>query len=933
MKNKWNKVLAFLLLPCILLFSTLPVQAASSQKLIINSEKEWLAFAENCRTDAYSVGLTVTLANDLDLANEKNVSVPIFCGTFEGNDHTIRGVRFTTNADQQGLFRVVGQEGKILNLQVEAVMDESEKVSQAGAIVGTNQGLIDGCKSFGSLSGHTNIGGIAGVNEETGQIRNSVSAVQVQGTYMIGGIAGTNHGTIESCRNEGIINSTPVGRSTSIGGIAGQNKEIILNCMNNGTVGYQHTGYNIGGITGLSQGFVQNCTNNASVFGRRDVGGIVGQMEPSYRLEYGQNAMELLKQSGSGFSQDLDNTISDVETAVQNGASGLNDVLGQLNEFSNQLSNDASNLFANMTWVSDAEGYLEGIRNEVQYIKDNLPFPQNTDEVVADIEGILDRFDTEEPEAWPGLMEELSGKLAELFEKLDGYAWLGDSLQTISNHFGNLNTTVVSGIRQFGQDSTNLLTTAAEKIGQIREDTAAYIKNIEQDMSVVRESAAQAESGLAGLYDSLDKVLAGKESSTEDISEYIENQADGMIVSCKNAGVVSGDYSTGGVLGNLSKELSLDQETDPLPNADDVLFTDTTLFVRATVYNCENADEVSAKYDYAGGIVGYGNRGAILNCKNGGNVSAGQNYAGGIAGSHRGMIREGYSIGRFSAERFVGGIAGEAKQVENCAAIPQIASDIGYVGAIAGKMTDSGEGNIFVSDTLGGIDNISYEGVAQNISYTDLMQRTGAPELFKTLQIRFYVDDELIDTVQLPYGGKISQMPVVETKENKYWKWDSFENETVTYNQKVSGEWCNFISTLASSKEDPLFLVEGVFDENAKLEVTERPEESALASYSLTVLDCGENKLTVRFRAEGEGSLYLLDENGKKAVSYERDGKYIVFEMNNGGSFVLEEKTEASMSLFWILGAVVLFLAAAVIIVLCLRKKHHKKKGKHLQVK
>lgn len=471
MKNKLNRLLALFLLSCMLMGMT-PIFAASAQEIVIDSKEDWIIFVENCRTDSYSAGLTVTLAADVDLTGEKAVSVPIFCGTFQGKNHKVSGVKFTTNADHQGLFRVVGKEGKIFNLQVEAALDETDKVSQTGVVAGVNHGLIEGCKASGNLSAYTDIGGIAGINEKTGVIRNSSSFVAMQGTYKVGGISGINLGIIESCKNEGTINALPVNLSTSIGGIAGQNKDTILGCTNNGAVGYQHTGYNVGGIAGLSQGFIQNCTNNASVNGRRDVGGIVGQMEPSYRLEYGQNAMELLKQSGSEFSQALNTTIGDLKTAVQNGASGLNNVLTELNDFADQLSGDVSALYANLNWVSDAKGYLESIRKEVQYIKDNLPFPQHTADTIADIEEILDLFDKEEPSAWPKLIEELAKKLTELFEKLDGYAWVGDSIQKITDAFKSLHTTVVTGIRQFGEDSTNLLTNAAEKLkkfGKIRQ--------------------------------------------------------------------------------------------------------------------------------------------------------------------------------------------------------------------------------------------------------------------------------------------------------------------------------------------------------------------------------------------------------------------------------------------------------------------------------
>ena len=64
------------------------------------------------------------------------------------------------------------------------------------------------------------------------------------------------------------------------GGIVGFSKGVVSGCVNRGTVGYPHFGYNVGGIAGRQSGYLTGCENRGEIHGRKDVGGIVGQMEP-----------------------------------------------------------------------------------------------------------------------------------------------------------------------------------------------------------------------------------------------------------------------------------------------------------------------------------------------------------------------------------------------------------------------------------------------------------------------------------------------------------------------------------------------------------------------------------------------------------------------------------------------------------------------------
>ena len=97
----------------------------------------------------------------------------------------------------------------------------------------------------------------------------------------VGGIAGQNLGTLDRCINTGALNSDPDQEiPTSVGGIAGLSRGTIQSCSNSGEIGYQHLGYNMGGIVGLQSGSILQCSNTGQVWGRKDVGGIVGQFAP-----------------------------------------------------------------------------------------------------------------------------------------------------------------------------------------------------------------------------------------------------------------------------------------------------------------------------------------------------------------------------------------------------------------------------------------------------------------------------------------------------------------------------------------------------------------------------------------------------------------------------------------------------------------------------
>ena len=83
--------------------------------------------------------------------------------------------------------------------------------------------------------------------------------------------------------------------SFDTGGIAGYNAGTIRGSENRAIVGYQHVGYNVGGIAGRSCGYITDCENSGAVYGRKDVGGICGQMEPYVEMQLSESTLSKLQ--------------------------------------------------------------------------------------------------------------------------------------------------------------------------------------------------------------------------------------------------------------------------------------------------------------------------------------------------------------------------------------------------------------------------------------------------------------------------------------------------------------------------------------------------------------------------------------------------------------------------------------------------------------
>lgn len=412
---------------------TLPA-AAASDTVTIATVQDFTNFSKQCTRDTWSQGITVELTADLDLSGSDFTPVPIFQGTFHGNGHTISGLSFDKKGSKVGLFRTLTASAVVEDLTVEGTLAPQGSAGQAGLLAGENYGTVNRCAAQGSVTGQEDIGGLVGLNGEGGLLSACSSAADVTGVTNVGGITGQNLGTVENCSNTGSLNTeadqdTP----TSVGGIAGLSRGTIRGCTNSGPVGYQHVGYNMGGIAGLQSGEISNCRNTAPIQGRKDVGGIVGQFEPSTSFTYGISPSQQLTDSLTALFDQLDlftTQINDMVTRGVGDAQAIHDSLSAIQDRTHAAGTEGHEDFQNMS--DQLYQHTTAISDSLDALREDLD--QFSDEGNTQIQEALDQSNQ-----LMNLLEDLmaqadSGVSASIQAMEDTVASIRDQLKLISAH-------------------------------------------------------------------------------------------------------------------------------------------------------------------------------------------------------------------------------------------------------------------------------------------------------------------------------------------------------------------------------------------------------------------------------------------------------------------------------------------------------------------
>lgn len=419
--NRTKRIPA-LLLAAALLFSLLP-PAGAAGTVSIATLSDFQEFARSCTKDTWSVGVTVELTADLDLSGADFSPIPIFQGTFRGDGHTITGLSFSDKGSKVGLFRTLTESALVEDLIVEGTLSPGGTAGQVGLIAGENSGTVRDCTAKGSVSGQADVGGVVGLNTETGTVDSCTNQASVSAPSNAGGIAGQSLGVLTSCTNTGAVNTNPNEEAPSnSGGIAGLSRGTISNCSNAGTVGYQHLGYNTGGIAGLQSGYISQCTNTGSILGRKDVGGIVGQFEPSVEVRYGPSPTDSLNSSlDTLFSamEDFGDQISVIAGRGIEDVQAIQEAVGGLRDRVDEAGKEGLDDYQAMTDALDKEitalgTVLDGLRSHVDTFSDTAwteldTLLEQTDALRRSVDDLLDSTDSALSKAAAALEDAIDG--------------------------------------------------------------------------------------------------------------------------------------------------------------------------------------------------------------------------------------------------------------------------------------------------------------------------------------------------------------------------------------------------------------------------------------------------------------------------------------------------------------------------------------------
>lgn len=606
--------LAAALLAALMLLACLPVTQADAagNTIHISSEAELRDLAASCALDTWSRDKNVVLDSDLTLADPSFLPIPTFGGSFDGQGHTIHNVSITDSLSPAGLFGVVQAGGSVRSLHVVGTVTPSGDGRSVGGIAGENNGAIEKCSFTGTVSGQVYVGGIAGHTGASGSILACETRGAVIGDSMTGGITGYNEGLLADCTNSACINVestdprldledldlTPdlsklgqanAGASAAdTGGIAGYSAGTLSDCVNHGAVGYQHIGYNTGGVVGRSCGQLLRCRNDGSIAGRKDVGGVVGQIEPYIQVDASPTYL-----------------------------SELNRQLYELKSLTDQAANDAQ----------DGAGDVSGRLNDMNdYLKDALSDPQDP---LAAITGFGSRL--------KDLNNSASGSVDTV----------ADDLRDINSKFNEVSNTVLAAISAAGNPASVISDGSQGNIDKITLGKTSACTNSGTVSGDINTGGIAGSIAIEYELDPEDDVSADLDGEYRRQYEYRA-----VVQQCANTGAVSAKRSnTGGIAGRMDLGLIISCESYGSVESDSGSCVGGIAGLTAATVRSSYAKCTLSGKKYVGGIVGSGvaersdgSASTVTGCWSLVDITGCQQYEGAVSGADTGTFTDNYFV-------------------------------------------------------------------------------------------------------------------------------------------------------------------------------------------------------------------------------------------------------------------------------------------------
>ena len=653
-----------------------------------------------------------------------------YIGTFNGNNHTISGLYFNDDAQNNvGLFgNIHDKNAKVYDLgildsyfkgnyyvggvcgynyygTIENCYNEGTvngKSDYVGGVCGYNdRGTITGCHNKGAVSGSGNVGGVCGENRfftpTDSLITKCYNEGEIVGLGNVGGVCGQNNGgTVSDCYSTGAVSSTNSG-SPKVGGVCGHNNSgTVSNCYSIGTVSDDNsTTAVLGAVCGNNSGTITNCYYDNQIFTENAVGNDTGTCNEDAGMatadfESGKVACALQgEQETNIWGQSIDEAPIDTHPVL----GGKRVYYGYFScdvnvdpDYTNIESNATErpahkydeNGFCKVCGVyepalkNDSGVYEIGNAGQLYWFAGLV----NGDKTVCDYDSSSNPDGTRQNSSANAILTDNivvnEGDIAN-YNGEDTVSWrtwtpIGNDSIYYTGTFNGDNHTI-SGL-YFNDDSQ-------KNVGLFGRIAGAGTTSISISNVHIINSYFKANNYVGGVFGYTCYANGYRAQKT------IEN--------CTNSGTVIGNSYVGGVCGYTSFNTTIKncQNTGTVSGTGNNVGGVCGYNYEAKITNCSNTGAVSGSGN-VGGVCAYNRYESITGCYNTGAVIGTGDNVGGVCGEvSSGTITGCYNTGTVSGSSYVGGVSGcnegyQTASIKNCYNKGAVSGKVDYVGGVSG---------------------------------------------------------------------------------------------------------------------------------------------------------------------------------------------------------------------------------------------------------
>lgn len=246
--------------------------------------------------------------------------------------------------------------------------------------------------------------------------------------------------------------------------------------------------------------------------------------------------------------------------------------------------------------------------------------------------------------------------------------------------------------------------------------------------------------------------------------------------------------------------------------------------------------------------------------------------------------------------------------------------------------------NRFVGDLLGGIDDISYTDIAEEIDYaTFAAAAKNMLDAEVTFALTFVCDGKTLQILPFAYGEPIAgeAIPTVPHRDGYCGRWSAYDLSMPRYSARIEAEYDREVSMVMSDRvrEDgrAVLLLCGSYDDTASVMLGEETVASPtlqgreiVCAYSVEISPDTAAEHTVRYLPQSAKyrELYIVCGDRCEKVESDAFGSYLAFSVSASRFTLYEVKTDLTP---YVCCGICAVLVLGCLCVWCVHRKRKKK--------